>query len=98
MISKIHHKDGRSVMTLCDNELIGKTFEEGERRLDLSSPFYDGKEITKDYAKRFVVTVSSINAVGEESVNFLINENLADKNDVMRVQNIPHVQVTRLEP
>ncbi|MGM5485339.1 MAG: DUF424 domain-containing protein [Nanobdellota archaeon] len=97
MISRIHHKDGRSVMTLCDENILGKTFEEGEKILDLSSPFYDGKKISHDYARQFTKTVSSINAAGEESVDFLIKEGLTKEEDVLKIDNIPHIQVTRLE-
>ena len=44
MIVKIHKRDDRTILAVCDSDLIGRTFTEGERQLDLSSDFYKGEE------------------------------------------------------
>jgi len=45
MIVKSHSTgDGRKVIAICDDSLLGKKFEEGDKQLDLTSEFYQGQK------------------------------------------------------
>ena len=45
MNAKVHRtKDGRLILALCDSELLGKVFVEGDVKLDLTTDFYQGEE------------------------------------------------------
>ena len=46
MFVKIH-KSYRTVVAICDSNLVGKKFEEGKRQLDVKESFYRGEEIDK---------------------------------------------------
>ena len=52
MIVKIHKMpDGRSVIAVCDSNLLGKKFEEKNLQLDLTADFYKGSEKTAFHGK-----------------------------------------------
>lgn len=93
MIVKIHKTaEGRKIVAICDNNLIGKRFEEGKLQLDLNSAFYKGKEMGKEEVKELLKEPCIVNIVGEESVNFALQAGIANKKDVLRISNIPHVE------
>ncbi|MCX8205740.1 MAG: DUF424 family protein [Candidatus Micrarchaeota archaeon] len=86
------HQQGRHVIyALCDKELIGKVLREGNIVIDLHthSQFYIGNdEIGPDF--------ESINAVGEQSVQLLINMGLLKRGQEKKVQGVPYAQVYRV--
>ena len=87
------HKDekGRTILAICDSDLMGRTISEGKKQLDLSSPFYRGKE-TEDLDK-FFKDAYIINAVGDTTIKKLINAGIIKDEEVKRIQGTPHVQV-----
>ena len=49
MLVKVHkNTEGQILLAICDDDLIGKKFEEGNLQLDLSSDFYKGEEKSED--------------------------------------------------
>ena len=71
MLVKIH-KGSRLVIAICDSELIGKKFEEGNMQLDLTGGFFKGDEKTREEVKEIIEDGrqedACFNIVGEESV------------------------------
>jgi len=48
MICKKHFlADGRMILVVVDDELVGKRFEEGDLQIDLSKDFYKGEEVSE---------------------------------------------------
>jgi len=93
MIVKIHkNPDGRKVVAICDNDLLGKRFEEGKLQLDLSSNFYKGEEMSEDDVVGLTEDPCIVNVVGEKSINFLIGVGVVDKKNIIRIKGIPHAQ------
>jgi len=93
MIVKIHKtRDGRKVIAICDDELIGKRFEEGKLQLDLSSSFYKGEEKSEKEIIEMIGGAYIVNVVGEKSVSSVIKSGIVSKDNVIRIKNVPHVQ------
>lgn len=93
MILKEHKTpDGRLVVALCDDDLLGKKFEEGKLCLDLSGDFYKGEEKEENEVLDSLKDACAINAVGKKAVDFLIKNNFVDKEKVIYVLGIPHAQ------
>ena len=51
MIVKVHSDKNRLIVAVCDNEVFGKKFYEGELQLDLSSDFFKGEEMKEEESK-----------------------------------------------
>tara|TARA_Y100000310_G_scaffold334313_1_gene413845 strand:+ start:987 stop:1283 length:297 start_codon:yes stop_codon:yes gene_type:complete len=87
------HQSRRNVVAIADSDLLGKTFEEGKRQLDLTTQFYQGSEFTHDQAVELIEKQmqedSSFNIVGQKSVEAAIQAGLISSENVSTVQQIP---------
>jgi len=93
MIVKIHiSPDGRKIVAICDNELIGKKVEGGRLQLDMSSGFYKGKEMNEKQVSELLKEPCILNVVGEKSIDLLIRKGIVDKKSLIKINNVPHVQ------
>ncbi len=83
----------RKIVAVCDKELLGKYFEEGNRQLDIKEDFYDGEEKSKeeviDMLKELRKEDSTFNIVGKESIEAGLKAKLISKKGVMKVKGIP---------
>lgn len=94
MIVKKHtNPQGQIILAVCDDNLIGKKFEEGKKQLDLSNPFYDGDK--KDEAEVLLMVEQAyiINAAGKVIIDLLKKEGYIQDEHVLHIDNIPHAQV-----
>ena len=93
MIVKRHVAKEGVLLAVCDPDILGKKFETDKLQLDLTSSFYQGEEMNEDELKELLKTAYIVNAVGEKSISFLKTEGLVDDEKILRIQDIPHVQV-----
>lgn len=93
MIVKIHKTpDGRKIVAICDNRLIGKKFEEKNLQLDLSSSFYKGEEKSKEEIIKLLKDSYIVNIVGKECMGLAIKLGIIGKKNVIKIKNVPHAQ------
>ena len=93
MIAKEHvHPDGRIVLAVCDKEILGKKFEEGDKQLDLASLFYQGKEFEPEVIGDMMRNADSLNLVGEKAVKLGISEGIIDEHQILTISGIPYAQ------
>jgi hypothetical protein len=92
MIVKVHQTPNGKMLAVCDSDILGKVFEEGEKQLDLSAQFYQGSEKTEEELETLIKDCYIINAVGKDSVGFLVKHNLIDKENIMTISDVPHAQ------
>lgn len=92
MIAKINSAQGRVVLAVCDSELLGKKFEEGNRQLDLTVDFYKGEEKTEEEIAELFKKINYINLVGEKSVALGIKEGIVQEEHVIKIAGIPHAE------
>jgi len=96
MFVKIH-KSYRDVVAICDSELLGKYFEEGECQLDIKESFYKGEEISEEETfeilKNFSVEDATFNIVGEKSINLALKAGVIKEEGIGKIDNIPYALV-----
>jgi hypothetical protein len=80
------------IVALCDKELIGKKFKDGNLRLFVNPRFYKGKGVTREKAIDELRKATIANIVGEKAVNLAIEAGLIKKENVIKIKNIPHAQ------
>ncbi|MEK6825720.1 MAG: DUF424 family protein [Nanoarchaeota archaeon] len=92
MLLKIHHSY-RDVIALVDSELLGKSFEEGKRQLEIKDHFFKGEEMPRDkiveFLRKQLREDATFNIVGEESIACAIEAGIIDENSVIKIQGIP---------
>ena len=98
MYMKVMRADGRIIVAVCDKELLGQVFEEGDRILDLESNrgFYEGELCGRDVVKRELARADSINLVGERAVGVAKEAGLVEEGNIIKIAGIPHAQAYRM--
>ncbi len=96
MLIKIH-KAYRDIVAVCDSELLGKSFEEGIKVLNIRENFYNGEEKTAkelvEIFKDLAMEDSTFNIVGENSVSCALKAGIISKQGIKKVQGIPFALV-----
>ena len=90
MYLKIHSSGERKIIAICDEDLIGKTFEENDLQLQVSERFYKGEKTSESKILEEIKEADYVNIVGKNSINFGIKNNLISKSNIITIQKIPH--------
>lgn len=97
MISIKKYKQGSDLLIgACDEELIGKKFEDGKLQIDVSKSFYDGERVSSNVLKKFLEEATIANLVGKKTVKCAIDIGLVDPSCVLKIKGIPHAQMVRM--
>ncbi|MEO3992930.1 MAG: DUF424 domain-containing protein [Desulfurococcaceae archaeon TW002] len=89
-------QDFREVVAICDEELLGRKFQEGDVVLHLNEEFFKGFLATLDEAMHHARNASIIVLAGEASVDRAVKEGLVHPDAILRVCGVPYAQVVRL--
>ena len=89
---KIHKGSEKIVTSLCDSELIGKTFKEGKFVLNVSEQFYKGDLVKEEEVEKILVDAMDLNIVGKRSCDIALNLGCISKENILVIQKVPHAQ------
>lgn len=93
MYVKIHKDGGFKVLAICDEDLIGKTLDDGKICIEVSERFYKGhKESDKEVIKLMKIA-ENINMIGKKCVKLALDNGIIDKESLIIVKGVPHAQV-----
>jgi hypothetical protein len=83
----------RDVVAICDNDLLGKYFEEGNLQLDVKTSFYKGQEVGYEKAVEIISDMAredaTFNIVGDEAIKASIDAGIISDEDVRTIQGVP---------
>ena len=81
------------IVTICDQEILGQCFEEGEKRLDVNEHFYKGRLVSVEESLEVLEQATIANLVGERIVAGALKAQLIQEGGIIRIKNIPHAQI-----
>ncbi len=81
------------LVAVCDSELIGRTFREGELHLSVNEDFFKGSPADEHEVKKALEDATIANLVGEQSVACGIDSGIVDEHCVITIDGIPHAQM-----
>jgi hypothetical protein len=84
---------GSVLVNICDEELIGRTVEEGRLRMHISKDFYAGEVVGKGEALRLIRTCAIVNLAGERSVSLAVDNQMGAREAVRKVQDVPFLMI-----
>ncbi len=91
------HKSYRTIVAICDDNVLGEKFEEGIKQLDIRENFYKGQQISKEELVKLIKIESkedaTFNIVGIESLKAAVDAGLIIKNSWKLVKGIPFILV-----
>jgi hypothetical protein len=86
-------KSYRDIVAICDEELLGKKFEEGKFQLDIKENFYKGKEVDVEslieIMKKMSAEDATFNIVGKKSVNAALKTGIISEEGIGKISGIP---------
>ncbi len=83
------------LLAACDKELLGRTLEDGNIHLEVKEGFYGGKKIDEEGLSSIFTETTIANLVGEKTVQTAIEEGFGSEEDVLLIEDVPHLQVVR---
>jgi len=87
------HKSYRTIVAVCDSELIGKTFSQGIRQIEIKEGFFKGEEKNKkeiiEILQRMQGEDAIFNIVGKESVEAALEAGVIDEKGVIKIEGVP---------
>ncbi len=91
----VKHPDHENKLHLIiyDTDLKGKVLEEGEKVIDLSSKFYEGKEATAEEIMNYFPMAFFVQAIGKKAVTLLQSYQPAEL--LEEVNGIPYMFMMR---
>jgi len=93
---KVYRVQGEVLLAACDEELLGKTFREGEIKLEVKERFYRGELVEEDMLEGLLEEATIANLTGERCVSKAIELGYVHPERVLRVQGVPHAQMARM--
>ncbi len=94
---KVHKAGDCEVIAVCDQDLVGKCFREKNLKLDVSERFYKGKIVSQKEVVEVIKEAHTINLVGETSVALGLKANVVFKENVLKIDGIPHAMSVQYE-
>jgi hypothetical protein len=89
MYVKIHKSNDRSIIAICDEDLIGKKFSQKNLVLDVTERFYKGEIMSDEKVIELMKSGSNLNIVGKKSINLAIKNGIIESNNIIKIDNIP---------
>lgn len=88
---------GRGLLvSVCDADILGETFENGDVSLTVEEDFYDGDEAATDEVVASLSRASIANLVGSRAVGLAVEHGFVDEANVLEFDDTRHAQYLRL--
>ena len=96
MIVKERETEQGLLVAVCDSDVLGETFEEGEFSLTVTEEFYGGDEVDEGAVVDSLGRADIANIVGTRAVALAIEEGIVDEANVLEVGETRHAQLLRM--
>ncbi len=93
---KVYATRGEIVLAACDEDLLGKTFEEGELQIEVSESFYGGEMIKEEQFNESIKQATIVNLVGKKVITMARDLGMIDENCIITIDGVPHAQIARM--
>ncbi len=94
--AKVIRTPEATLVNVCDGDLLGKEFREGDVILRVAPSFYGGDEVDEATLNRLLDEGDIISLVGERCIGVAVKRGLATWSSVKRISGIPHLNIYRL--
>jgi len=95
ILNERHTKEGLLV-SVCDSDVLGETFENGSVSLTVEKEFYGGDEADEDAVVDSLARAQVANLVGTRAVGLAIEHGFVDEANVLELDGTRHAQLLRM--
>lgn len=93
MYLKSYSVNKEILVAVCDSELLGRTFSEGELHLTVNTEFFKGHLANEQDVTEVLKDATIANLVGQRSVACGIKSGIVDESCVITIDGVPHAQM-----
>jgi len=81
------------LVSVCDPEDLGETYEDGDVSLTVDPDFYDGDEATEQEVVDSLARCTTANIVGTDAVDVAVDHGFVDEENVLELDGTRHAQL-----
>ena len=85
------------LVAVCDEDVLGETFESDELSLTVTEEFYGGDAVDERAVVESLSRASVANIVGTRAVELAVDEGFIDEANVLEVGSTLHAQLLRMQ-
>lgn len=85
-----------SVVAVCDEDILGKTFEDDNVLLEIKEEFYKGDLKDKKQVINILKDAINVNLVGKEAIKTAIDAGVIEEENVLYIQGVPYALMCKL--
>ncbi len=91
----MHQIDLRRILAVCDEDCIGKTFEQDELCVTVSEKFFRGEKVDEKKLIELMQEADSMNLFGKKCIGIAEKEGLLNRKQVIIIGQVEHAQIYR---
>ena len=84
------------LVSVCDRDILGETFENGDVSLTVKEDFYDGERVDEDAVIDSLSRAAVANIVGTNAVGVAIEHGFVAEGNVLEIGDTEHAQFLRM--
>ncbi len=89
---KKYNQGKERLLAVCDEDVLGRKLTEGKLHLNVTPEFYDGFPADEAALEMHLRTCTIANLVGEQCVELAIQLGYVARENVIRIEGVPHAQ------
>jgi hypothetical protein len=96
MYMKRYDTQRHLIVAVCDKEIMGKKFHEGELTLMVETGFYKGTDASEKEVMEALLCATIANITGQKAIACAVECGCIDPDNVIFIEGIPHAQMIRI--
>ena len=96
MYVKFHTHGDRTVVAICDKELIGKKLKDKNISIEITERFYKGELKSEQEVCKIFQEATNMNIIGKKAIELALKQGIIAKDSIKTIKNIPHAQIYEL--
>ncbi len=93
---KVYRVRGEVLVAVCDSDIVGKTFREGDLKIEVKESFYGEREVGEEEVIRALRMATIANITGRKAVELAIRIGIVDRENVLKIGECWHAQMVVL--
>ncbi|MFC2154423.1 DUF424 domain-containing protein [Candidatus Altiarchaeota archaeon] len=93
---KVHTEGEDNLVAVCDKEILGKTFSQGDLEFRVKESFYGGDILDLAETLELISKASNVNLVGNRIVDEILSKGLLNQECILEVAGVKHAQIVEL--
>lgn len=97
MLLRIHRSaDNKEVIGLCDRELIGQTFSEGEISISVNEAFFGNQQASEEEVVRILMDANNVTIFGKRCIELAVFHGILEPDSCCLIDGIPYTTIIRI--